>query len=105
MLISITKIELDSRTKLRAFFKFNRQIIQELKESPCKKFKIRGSLNLKFWYTMTLWENDIDLTNFYRKGKHLEAMKQSKKFSSKIQSHRLAKEDLIKWKEAKKLFN
>ena len=64
-----------------------------------------GSGNLKTWYTMSLWDNENDLSNFYRKGTHLEAMKQAKTFSSKIQSTRIAKEDLIGWKEAKKLFN
>ena len=54
---------------------------------------------------MSLWDNENDLSNFYRKGTHLEAMKQAKTFSSKIQSTRIAKEDLIGWKEAKKLFN
>ncbi len=104
MLLSITKIELKSRSKLIAFFKFNRKIIEDLKKSKCKQFKMSGSLNLKEWYTMTLWENETDLINFYRAGTHLEAMKVSKTFSTKIKSHRIAREVLIKWKEAKKLF-
>jgi hypothetical protein len=51
---------------------------------------------------MTLWENESDLHNFYTHGTHLEAMKQSKSFSSKIQSKRTISDDLITWKEAKK---
>ena len=104
MIVSITKIELISYSKLIAFFKFNGQIIKELKQSNSKKYKITGSWNLRDWYTMTLWENENDINDFYRKGTHLEAMKQSKTFSSKIQSRRINKEYLISWKEAKKLF-
>jgi len=104
MIVSITKIELISYSKLIAFFKFNGQIINELKLSKNKNYKITGSWNLRNWYTMTLWENENDINDFYRKGTHLEAMKQSKTFSSKIQSRRIHKENLISWKEAKKLF-
>ena len=105
MILSITKIELHSYSKLIAFFKFNGQIIAELQQSNCKKHKLTGSWNLKVWYTMTLWENEKDISDFYRSGTHLEAMKQSKNFSSKIQSHRIQKEDLVGWKEAKKVFS
>lgn len=105
MILSITKIELSSYSKLPAFFKFNGQIINELKQSGCKKYKITGSLNLKTWYTMTLWENEHDLHHFYTSGTHLEAMKQSKNFSSNIQSKRIEKDDLIDWKEAKKILS
>lgn len=104
MTVSITKIELISYSKLIAFFKFNGQIIAELQKTNCKKHKVTGSWNLKVWYTMTLWENEKDINDFYRNGTHLEAMKQSKKFSSKIQSHRIEKKDLLGWKEAKKVF-
>jgi hypothetical protein len=105
MIVSITKIELISYSKLIAFFNFNGQIIKELQLSNCKKHKVTGSWNLKVWYTITLWENENDLNFFYRNGTHLEAMKQSKKFSSKIQSHRIQNEDLMSWKEVKKLFS
>ena len=104
MIVSITKIELISYSKLIAFFKFNGQIIKVLQQTQCKKHKVTGSWNLKVWYTMTLWENENEINEFYRNGTHLEAMKQSKKFSSKIQSHRIQKEDLLGWKEAKKMF-
>jgi len=102
MIVSITKIEIISYSKLIAFFRLNGQIINELKQSKCKKYKISGSWNLKDWYTMTLWVNENDINEFYRNGIHLEAMKQSKIFSSKIRSKRIHHEDLISWNEAKK---
>jgi len=105
MIVSITKIELNSYSKLIDFFKFNGQIIKELKQSRCKKYKLTGGLNLKVWYTMTLWVNDNDINDFYRNGTHLEAMKQSKIISSKIQTYRIQNEELINWKKAKKLFS
>ncbi len=104
MIVTITKIELNSYSKMIAFFKFNSQIIAELKQSKCKNHEVTGSWNLKVWYTMTLWENENDINDFYRNGTHQEAMKQSGNFSSKIQSYRIQKEDLMNWKEAKKLF-
>lgn len=105
MTLSITKIELNSYAVLPAFFKFNGKIINELKQSTCKKYKISGEWNLKVWYTMTLWENEKELIEFYRKGVHLEAMKQSKAFSSRIQSVRLPQEELMNWQAAKKVFH
>jgi hypothetical protein len=104
MIVSITKIELISYSKLFAFFKFNGQIIKDLKKSNCRKYKVTGNWNLKVWYTMTLWENENDINDFYRNGTHLEAMKQSKTFSSKIQSNRIDNADFMSWKEVKKLF-
>jgi len=105
MIVSITKIELISLFKLIAFSNFNRQIISELKQSKCKKYKLTGSWNLKDWYTMTLWVNKNDINDFYSNGTHLKAMKQSKTFSSRIQSKRIHKDELISWKKAKKLFD
>jgi hypothetical protein len=104
MIVSITKIELLSYSKLFAFFKFNGQIIKDLQQTNCKKYKVTGSWNFKVWYTMTLWENENDINDFYRKGTHLEAMKQSKKISSKIESKRTIHDQLMNWKEAKKVF-
>ncbi len=105
MIVSLTKIELNSYSKIIAFFKFNGQIIEELKRSKCKKYKITANWNLKVWYTMTLWENENDINAFYRNDTHREAMKQSSNFSSKMESYRILKEDLMNWKEAKKMVN
>lgn len=105
MILSITRIELNSYSKMVAFFRFNASIMNELKRSECKKVKISTNWNLKKWYTMTLWENERDIDAFYRNGTHLEAMKQSRKFSSKIQSRRLNGISYISWKEAKKMLN
>ena len=104
MLLSITKIELGSYSKLKPFFRFNRAIISELKRSKCTSFKITGSWNFKSWYTMTLWENENDLLQFIASETHLKAMQQSRSFSNNIQLKRLHKNELISWNEAKRLF-
>lgn len=105
MTVSITKIELNSYLKLLAFFKFNSKIIAELKLSTCKSYQFTSNWNLKVWYTMTLWENENDINCFYRNGVHLEAMKKATFFSSKIQSKRVQKENMLTWKEVKKMFD
>lgn len=104
MTLSVTKIELNSYSKIISFFKFNMQIISELKQSNCQKVKLTSNWNFKTWYTMTLWKNESEIDIFYRNGTHLEAMKQAKKFSSKIKSVRIPSEDLVNWREAKRLF-
>ncbi len=104
MIVSITQIELNSYSKLLAFLKFNGQIITELNQSKCIKYKLTPNWNLKIWYTMTLWENEHQINEFYQNGTHLEAMKQSKTFSSNIHSLRIHTENLISWKEAKLKF-
>jgi len=103
MVISITKITLHNYRRFFAFFRFNGQIINELKNSPCKNYKITGSWNLKTWYTMTLWEDDESIDAFYRNGTHVEAMQQAHLFSSKISSKRTIGSQLISWKEGKKI--
>ncbi len=105
MIVSITKIELKSYSKLFAYLKFNSQIFEGLKHSKCKKYKMTGNWNLKVWYTMTLWNDENEINDFYRNGKHLEAMKQSKIFSSEIKTKRIHKGNLIGWQEAKKIVN
>jgi hypothetical protein len=105
MIVSVTKIELNSYSRLISFFKFNAQIIAELKQSPCKSYQFARNWNLKIWYTMTLWENENDINCFYRNGPHLKAMKKATVFSSKIQSKRVQNQNILIWKEAKKLFD
>jgi len=105
MIIAITKIELNAYATLWAFMQLNRQIISELQRSKCKKYKVSNNWNLKVWHTMTVWENENDLNEFYRNGTHVAAMKRAKSFSSNIQSRRLQQDDLISWKAAKKLFD
>lgn len=104
MIVSITKLELKSYSKIVAFFGFNRKIIKELQASNCKQFKLSPNWNLGTWYTMTLWGNEADLLAFYRGGTHAIAMQEAANFSTNIKAIRVESDQLIHWKIAKKLF-
>ncbi len=103
MPISITQIEIISYSKLPSFLKMNSKIFQQLKNSNCIKYKAIGSWNLKIWYTMSVWENDEEINQFYRNGNHKEAMKSAKHFSSNIKSLRIEGKEFIEWRLAKQL--
>lgn len=105
MIVSITKIKLNSYLKVFAFMRFNSRIITQLQNSKAKKYKVKGSWNLKTWYTMSLWETEEDLIQFYRNGAHLEAMKNARYFSNDIDSTRVESNDLIGWSEGIKILN
>jgi hypothetical protein len=100
MPVSITKIELNSYTKLFAFLRLNSQIFEQLKKSKCIKYKAIPNWNLKNWYTMSIWNDENDINEFYRNGTHLEAMKQAKFFSSKLKSKRINGLEFPNWKKA-----
>jgi hypothetical protein len=104
MIVSITKLELKSYTKIVSFFGFNRKIIKELQASNCKQFKLSPNWNLGTWYTMTLWETEADLFAFYRSGTHAKAMQEAAKFSTNLKAIRIEGDEILKWKIAKKLF-
>lgn len=105
MIVSITKLELSSYLKIKAFFGFNRKIIAELQSSKCKAFKVSPNWSFRTWYTMTLWENETDLFTFYRGGTHAKAMQEAANFSTNIKAIRVEGTELINWKKAKKLFD
>lgn len=104
MIVSVTKLELVSYSKLAPFFSFNTRIIAELKQSKCVKFKVSCNWNFKTWYTMSVWETENDLHEFYRNGTHLEAMKAARGLANKLESRRIQGEDFISWGKVKKLF-
>jgi hypothetical protein len=105
MIVSITKLELKSYSKIFAFFGLNQKIIKELQGSNCKQFKLSPNWNLGTWYTMTLWGNEADLLAFYRGGTHAKAMQEAANFSTNIKAIRVEGTELINWKKAKKLFD
>jgi hypothetical protein len=105
MIVSITKLELSSYLKIKAFFGFNRKIIAELQSSKCKAFKVSPNWSFRTWYTMTLWENEADLFAFYRSGTHAKAMQEAANFSTNLKAIRIEGTELINWRKAKKQFN
>lgn len=102
MIVSITRLELVSYSKIKSFFGFNRKIINELQASKCLQFKVKPNWNLRTWYTMTLWECEEDLFEFYRKGTHAHVMREAANFSKNLKATRIEGKTLIPWKDAKK---
>lgn len=105
MIVSITKLELSSYSKIIAFFGFNRKIIKELEASNCKQFKVSPNWSFRTWYTMTLWESEADLFAFYRNGTHAKAMQEAANFSTNLKAIRIEGTELLNWRMAKKLFD
>ena len=101
MKVTITSIELKSIFKFFALSTYALSIVKQLKNSNYKGFKKQG-----FWtthYTMTLWDNETDIIDFYKSGAHLKAMKESKKIAKEIRSITIDSDTFPSWKEAKLL--
>lgn len=101
MKLTITSIELKSPFKFFALSSWALQIIRQLKSTPCVAFKKKG-----FWtrhYTMSLWQNDQDLQEFFTSGAHLQAMKVSKKIAREIRTITIDLDQIPDWKTAKEL--
>lgn len=85
MIISITSIKLKGPF---AFFPFSMRamrVVQQVQATSCKEFKKRGIWTTH--YTMTLWANEQDMSDFVRSKAHLEAMKASSRFAREIRLH------------------
>ena len=76
-------------------------ILKQLKAGPSKGIKTTG-IGLTH-YTMSLWETEKDMHDFYKSGAHLEAMKKSKKIAREIRTLTLEADDFKDWKTAKTL--
>ena len=54
-------------------------------------------------YTMTLWNNQEDMNDFYKNGAHLDAMKLSGDIAEEITTYTYSADELPDWKSAKEL--
>jgi len=101
MKATITSIELKGPLKFFALSAVALSIVRQLKSTNYKDFKKKG-----IWtkhYTMTLWNSETDLKDFYQSGAHLEAMKKSKNIAKEIRTITIDADSLPSWAEAKKL--
>lgn len=101
MKATITSIELKGPLKFFTLSTHALKIIRQLKTTNCKDFKKRG-----IWtkhYTMTLWNNELELKEFAKSGAHLDAMKKSKEIAKEIRTITIDTDTLPSWEEAKKL--
>ena len=101
MLVTITSIELKSPWKFFPLTKNAMKIIRQLKSTNNKAYRSTG-----FWtkhYTMTLWENEQEIKDFYRNGAHKDAMKISSKIAKEIRTYTYNAEALPNWNDAKSM--
>ena len=102
MILSVTSLKLKNPLYffIVPYFSFI-SIIQLRTKSKCVKYKTFG-MGLTS-YTMTLWQNENDMIEYYRQGAHAEAMKKATKFTKELRFLRLDRNDLIQLSEAKEL--
>lgn len=101
MKLTITSIELKGPLD---FFKLSasaQKVVRQLKSSKNQGYKSRG-----FWkkhYTMTLWNDDIEMREFASSGAHLDAIKISSVIASEIHTITIESEGFPSWKNAKEI--
>lgn len=101
MKASLTYIKLKSPLKFFTLSFNGMKIVRQLKTTNCINVKNTG-----FWkkhYTMTLWNNEQDIKDFYKSGAHLEAMKISNKIAQEIRTITIDADSLPDWKTAKNI--
>lgn len=101
MKVTITSLELKSPLNFFALSLSALKIMKQLKTTNYLGFKKRGVW--KTHYTMTLWETEEDMKDFYLSGAHLDAMKNSKLIAKEIRTITIEADKLPSWKKAKQL--
>lgn len=101
VLVSLTYIKLRSPLKFFGFSNIAFQVLQQLKTSQCKVYKTKGGLQTH--YTLSGWENEVQMNTFTRNAAHLKAMKQSAELAKEIRTLTYEADDFPDWKTAKKL--
>jgi hypothetical protein len=101
MILSITHLKLESAWKLFPFMAATAKIIKQLNKTAVVDFKSNSTLTNH--YTMSLWNSEKDMRDFYRSGEHAKAMKDAKKIAVEIKTYHFEEDHLIPWKEAKKV--
>jgi hypothetical protein len=103
MIIAITSIRLRSMWNL---FKFGSHVGQILKQIKSQKgfIAMKASPSIGYThYTVSAWENETDLKIFARSGAHLNAMKQTAKIATEVNSYVYQDETIPDIKNAKRL--
>lgn len=101
MILVITSIELKS---VFHFFKLSSNALKvssQLKKTNCRDFKKKG-----FWkkhYTMTLWDDELQMKSFAKNGAHLEAMKHSSNIANEIRTTTIEIDHFPSWAKAEEL--
>lgn len=100
MIISVTKLELKSQLLYFSMMYWAVRIIKQLKSTACLKVKTRGFGSNH--YTLSAWENEEDLNDFYRRGDHALAMKKTTVLAKRVITYHYVSTEIPNWQEAKK---
>lgn len=104
MILSLTSLKVKNPFYLFRIWPHSfRAVIQLQRTSKCVAFKTIGFGNPS--YTMTLWQNEKDMLDYFSSGAHAVAMREATKWAEEIRSLRLERDSLIDWKEAKELLS
>lgn len=102
MILSITSLKIASLFHLFRVWPYSFRCVMQLKRnSKCIAFKTIGFGNPS--YTMTLWNNEVEILEYFSSGAHAKAMKEASKWAEEIRSIRVDRDSLTEWKEAKVL--
>src|SRR5436190_890330 len=104
MYITITSIRLKSWWR---FFQLSSRALKITQQLKSQKGFIRMK-NTGFGYlhfTLSAWEREEDLKQFYKQGAHLEAMKKTATIATETRTYTYQNEVLPNWKEAKWLLS
>jgi hypothetical protein len=92
-------MQLKSVWKLFMFFKYNGNVLRQIKAAEGVLSIDTKGTSLTHFYTMTSWKSKDDMLQFMRNGAHAEAMKNSKKFAKTITAHGYEGDQLPDWDE------
>ena len=99
MILSITHLKLKSAWKIFPFMSSTAKIIKQLDKSAVVDFKSNSTL--KNHYTMSLWDSEKDMRDFYVNGEHAKAMKGASKIAAEIKTIHFEADAFLSWKDAK----
>lgn len=77
------------------------KVIKQLDKSAVVDFKSNSTLSNH--YTMSLWNSEKEMRDFYVNGEHGKAMKNAKNIAAEIKTIHFEADAFLSWKEAKKV--
>lgn len=100
MTIVVTSIQLKSLFHFFRFAILTFRSVQQLKKDHPKVVFLASGFPITF-YTLSAWQDSTEMRTYVKSGHHLNAMKDSAKVASKIQTYSYDGNSIPTWKEAK----
>ena len=105
MIVSIAKIRVKSPLKLIPFLRHAKMSEEQAKSTPECIHVEKGKGKGLYFYTVTAWQTEGALKEYYTTGKHGEAMKNIANLGSEISSLRIKRDNIPSFKEACELID